>query len=232
MAGWPALEETADGAWRIRLSEGFTGRANSLNVLEPADDAGLERRLAAALALFAARGLPPVVRVTPLTPPALLGRLAAEGWVAYGHSLVMTRRLAAGAAADPPALSPSAAWLDAMAMTMEFSRAKRDAIGRKLAHAGARTGYFLALEEGEPVATTMAALTEGGVGLFEVGVAPAQRRRGSGAAIVGQALAWAAAEGADRAFLQVTASNAPAVALYRRLGFVPIYGYRYMRPPP
>ncbi|MBN9010017.1 MAG: GNAT family N-acetyltransferase [Rhizobiales bacterium] len=68
------------------------------------------------------------------------------------------------------------------------------------------------------------------VGLFEVGVEASQRRQGHGERIVTEALGWAKARGAHTAFLQVTASNHGAIALYSRLGFVKRYGYRYLAP--
>ena len=48
---------------------------------------------------------------------------------------------------------------------------------------------------------------------------PAARRKGVGAALLAGALAALKAEGADQCFLEVRAANAPALALYRRLGF-------------
>jgi ribosomal-protein-alanine N-acetyltransferase len=50
-------------------------------------------------------------------------------------------------------------------------------------------------------------------------VAPASRRRGLATAILRHVIADAAASGATRATLEVRASNAAALGLYRRLGF-------------
>ena len=44
------------------------------------------------------------------------------------------------------------------------------------------------------------------------------------------ALKWARQRGACRAWLQVEADNAAALALYRSLGFAEAYGYHYRRP--
>ncbi len=52
-----------------------------------------------------------------------------------------------------------------------------------------------------------------------VGVVPEHRNRGLGSALVGQALRGFRAVGLPRAYLEVTAENADAVRLYRRLGF-------------
>jgi len=55
-----------------------------------------------------------------------------------------------------------------------------------------------------------------------VAVTPAARRRGAGTALVAAALADAARAGALAAHLEVRASNAAAIALYQRLGFVAV----------
>jgi ribosomal-protein-alanine N-acetyltransferase len=55
-----------------------------------------------------------------------------------------------------------------------------------------------------------------------VAVAPAARRRGTGTALVAAVLADAARSGAVAAHLEVRASNAAAIALYQRLGFVAV----------
>jgi [ribosomal protein S18]-alanine N-acetyltransferase len=52
-------------------------------------------------------------------------------------------------------------------------------------------------------------------------VAPAHRRRGVGSALVQGCMTWAAKNGASAIRLEVRASNEPAIALYRGLGFRP-----------
>lgn len=58
------------------------------------------------------------------------------------------------------------------------------------------------------------------VGVLAIGVAAAARRRGVAAALLGYLVDHAAACGLERLELTVRADNAPAHALYRRLGFV------------
>jgi ribosomal-protein-alanine N-acetyltransferase len=60
------------------------------------------------------------------------------------------------------------------------------------------------------------------VEILLVVVAPAARRYGVGTALVAAALADAARTGARAAHLEVRASNAAAIALYQRLGFVAV----------
>lgn len=59
-----------------------------------------------------------------------------------------------------------------------------------------------------------------------------KRNRGFGGKLVNALLAWAAEKGATEAYLQVVATNDPAVRLYRRLGFTDAYTYWYRIPPP
>lgn len=57
------------------------------------------------------------------------------------------------------------------------------------------------------------------VQLLNVAVAMGARRRGIGRALVLDMLAYARERGAVRVLLEVRSSNAPAIALYERLGF-------------
>lgn len=56
--------------------------------------------------------------------------------------------------------------------------------------------------------------------LEAVVTAPAWRRRGVGAALVGAVAAWSRAVGAERLVLEARASNAAALQMYLRQGFV------------
>lgn len=55
--------------------------------------------------------------------------------------------------------------------------------------------------------------------ILNLGVRADVRRRGIGRALVDAAFAWGAAHGARRAFLEVRASNAAAIAFYAAFGF-------------
>ncbi len=65
----------------------------------------------------------------------------------------------------------------------------------------------------------------------DIGVRPAYQRRGLGEALMRWALAWCREQGLPRATLEVRLNNEPALALYRKLGFVPgTSGLTYRRP--
>ena len=64
-------------------------------------------------------------------------------------------------------------------------------------------------------------------GLYDVVTATARRGEGHARRLCVHMLAHAARAGATTAYLQVEADNAPARALYRRLGFVDGYAYHY-----
>ena len=74
----------------------------------------------------------------------------------------------------------------------------------------------------DDLAVGIAVEADGLVGLFCLAVEPARRREGLGTALVRTLLAGSRA---SVAYLQVDERNAPAVALYQRLGFVEAYRY-------
>lgn len=69
------------------------------------------------------------------------------------------------------------------------------------------------------------------VGFRSIEVAPEHRRRGLALRVMEALLDWGAEQGATTAYLQVLADNAPALALYERLGFTEHHRYRYLVAP-
>jgi ribosomal protein S18 acetylase RimI-like enzyme len=80
--------------------------------------------------------------------------------------------------------------------------------------------------EGKPVAAGLCVRDADLAGLFSLRTLRAFRRRGYGSALLRALAADAHAAGAQRLYLQVEDDN-PALALWGRFGFTPVYGYHY-----
>jgi diaminopimelate decarboxylase len=82
-----------------------------------------------------------------------------------------------------------------------------------LALRGSRVVGHLTIQRDDDPAT-------GHVATLAIAVAPDERRRGVGSALMAAAVGWARAVGVDKLMLSVYPDNRAAIALYRRFGFV------------
>ena len=78
--------------------------------------------------------------------------------------------------------------------------------------------FALACEDGLVLVRVVGTESE----LLGLGVTPAARRRGTGSALLREALKQAARRGATAMFLEVAETNSPALALYKRHNFAPV----------
>lgn len=233
LRAWPGIEVEWDGQWVRRASGGYTKRANSVQCLDPVDDGDVEARIAAAVAWFAARNLPPVFRMTPLAGPSLAAALDRLGWQNIDASYQFAMPLgpveadARGrifAVRDP-------AWLalqQKLSGYDDMRRAKLEALLAALQVEACGVALFDAA--GVPVASALMAIADGIVVTGNVVTAADQRRKGYGAAMMATGHAWAHAAGARVAALNVQADNIGAQALYRGLGYSRQYDYHYRLP--
>ncbi len=81
------------------------------------------------------------------------------------------------------------------------------------------------------VAVARGVLTDDWLGVTAVTVAERARRGGLATSLTRALQSWAVDAGARWCYLQVVSGNAPARALYRRLGFIEHHRYHYRRPP-
>lgn len=233
---FPSTTSHYDGTWAIRLTAGHPAkRLNSVNPLDPYDHGDLEKRLELARLRFEGFGRPLIFRQTPLAPPALDDLLDAKGWSRFEESLVMSAPLDEAVladAVDQVPLQDVGRWVDAYLSLSGEPAERKPGLVEIISGIEVQAGLFLVEDDdGRPISAVRCVRDGNLAGIFELETEPALRRQGHGRAVLSTALKWAVAQGADTAWLQVVADNAPAIGLYREAGFDEAYRYCYRTAP-
>ncbi|MBV2141893.1 GNAT family N-acetyltransferase [Falsochrobactrum sp. TDYN1] len=228
---WPAACVEYDGAWAVRLTEGYSSRRlNSVNPLDPGDTRNIEARVERVAGRFQSFGRRPCFRLTPLAPVELDAHLEAVGWKRFEESIVMTcdlQKLDLAGAGDVVPLDDMERFADGSQAIHERAPELRSGFCEILARIGPNKGMFVLERDGRAVSNALCVQDGEMAGLFDVGTLPAERRKGHGRAIIASALKWAKSEGAKTAWLQIGADNAAGIALYEAFGFQEAYRYAY-----
>lgn len=228
--GWPALESRDVGGWRLRLSGGYTKRANSINALGPEFSTDIE----ALEAPYRDHGQVPAWRLTPLAPREAVAMLAVRGYRATERSLLQVCPLHDRFRADPAVAisqTPSPAWIEAFATHSPVKPEHRGTMQKMLQTIAQPVGFAFVQHEGRPMAMAIGAVEGDHMGLFDVLVMPEARRQGLARRVTESLYAWAWERGARHAYLQVVATNQAAMPLYEAQGFRTAYAYEYRIPP-
>jgi len=229
---WPAGEIVEYDGWELRCADGFSGRANSVLPIGESS-LRLETKLRFCHEWFDQRGVRLEVRCTPLCEPGIDEKLARMGYSLDRPTHVMVAdhggSMAPGTGVPPE--TPDDDWWQAMAQLWNIAAERRMAWRGIIERIALPAAYALVTNGGDGVAAGLGVVDGSWLGLFEIVVAPGWRRRGHGREVTRSLLAWGAARGARHAFLQVVASNAPAIALYESLGFRHLYDYWYRQEP-
>jgi N-acetylglutamate synthase len=233
---WPAtVTERVDGGWVLRATPGLDrGRSNHAltpcRTVDAAEIPGAIRRVES----FAGRhDIAPGIQVSPLSmQEPLSAELDRRGWGTRWPVLVMAaaRDENVWSCGDVPGSvmredRATPEWLAAWGRCESRSRAEVDAHAATVFSCLAGHATFAQLDD---AAVGIAVEGDGLVGLFCLAVDPARRRSGLGTALVRALLAGSSA---SIAYLQVEESNAPAIALYSRLGFAELYRYSHRTAP-
>lgn len=231
-ASAPPQQRWLDG-WLLRFCPGKAKRARCVNAVA-AGRLPAREKLELAEAVFAEAGLPMIVRITPFTLPSglddLLGSL---GLQRFDDTRVMVLERLDGIAAPalPSGTTVQPIGLEAFAQRVGALRgsplAQRQAHAQRLAQSPVPFSAFELKADGEVLACGQFAIEGDLVGLYDVYTAEPARGRGLARLLCTQLLAQALANGARHAYLQVDADNAPARAVYHRLGFADGYAYHY-----
>jgi GNAT superfamily N-acetyltransferase len=231
--------------WLLRACPVKAKRSRCIYPLAPGRLA-LADRLARAREVYQAAGLPLVLRLTPLVPVEGSGGLLDDELHRLGLARIDDTRvmihadLAAADLSDALPVSDDmsgrchvqpcdpALFAELIGDLRGTPAPQRAAHARRLQLAPVRhVALTLRDASGELLACGQYAREDRRVGLFDVAVPAHRRGQGWARRLCVTLLAQARDEGARLAYLQVEADNAPARAIYHRLGFADGYGYHY-----
>jgi ribosomal protein S18 acetylase RimI-like enzyme len=216
LALWPGLETRPLGEWVLRTDPAPTGRllkrANSCLALG-SPGRPLAEAVEEVLAFYAARGRAPMMQVE--AGAEVEAALRAGGWVPLGRGEASFR------AAPLSRLHRLLRSRGAGSAAPEATRVGENAAAVALHGAdGTRVAAGSAVLDGEWLAVHGLTVDE------------RHRRRGLATAVMAGLVEWGAEQGARTVWLHVETDNAPALALYERLGFSEHHVVRYLVPGP
>lgn len=225
---WRGLEEERFGDWLLRAGGGFTGRANSVLVVGRPPEP-LPQAVATVTRWYADRGLRPRAQVPMPGGTAADGALDAAGWHRDDDNLVLTAPITGWPSASMPVElrpEPDDAWLSGY----RYRGTPLPAVARQVLLA-ADGPVFASVRLDDPPAPLAAVargvLSDGWLVVTAVTVEDRYRRQGLATAVMAALGAWAHEQGGHSCLLQVAGDNAPALALYARLGFTEHHRYHY-----
>ena len=230
--GLPALRTQYYDGWILRLSEGYSRRANSVTPLYHST-MPLDRKLAHCESIFEDAALPCIFKMTNASQPLDLDRhLKIMGYGRDADTVVQMRMIDAGVSMPSKVElreEPEDEWFKTWERLSP--RTEHSCILRTLlANAPPSGVYALVRKNGEAVGCARAACSGHLLGLFDLLVAPEYRGQGFGTKLVAARMSWGYEQGARLAYLQVMANNEPAHGLQRKLGFEDVYTYWYRVP--
>jgi N-acetylglutamate synthase len=230
-----AFQSLVYDGWLIGYRKGPTKRLRCVNPFYPSS-LPLEEKIDYCARFYAAARLPVIFRLLPFSqPPALDTHLERIGWERFERTLVLRAALSGAPIVAVPGVQvdivPPPDWEQTVAPLLDVTadalpQMIERARNHPLPHAGA-----IIRRDGVAVACGLLKLEHDHAGLFAVHTASALRGQGLARAIVAALLSVAVQRGARIAYLQVTADNDAALALYRHFAFAPAYDYWYRARP-
>ncbi|MFB4306156.1 GNAT family N-acetyltransferase [Actinomadura sp. GTD37] len=227
--GQPAEHVEDAGGWWLRLAPHCSWWVETVLPHGDVRPGELIRRIAETEKFYAAHDAVPRFQLTPqVCPEGLDAVLEKRGYRRHG-SVSLQVASAAAVSGREPALKvrlderPTREWFETWQAVNGYSRAEWE----MLARIDRLSAYASALIGDEVVAVGRAVADTGWAGVFSMVTLPRARGKGAAHSVLTALSDWAAANNADRLYLQVERDNTPALRLYGRAGFAEICTYHY-----
>ena len=224
---WPSNSVEIFGQWQIRISKGFSYRANSVLPIgaapfgEPASE--LPESIDYVISKYLEHKLDPVFHVSLPVHQELDDYLEKNGWESPYEILVMV-----GDTRDLIYKEHQGEIIEASKLTQSWLGLQGDQSVNEILE-----GYpskFIELKiANKAVAVGRLSIADGWGILTRIFVAEDKRRMGFGIAIVSEMARSAVAVGCNKLALQVNSDNYEAVKLYEKMGFKVHHTYRYRK---
>ena len=216
---WPALNTAVIDGWLWRSSGGASQRANSVSTISftGSDTAAA---IDAVEARYQAAAMPARFHTYDHTAPAgLAAHLRDRGYTEGEATLTMFKPLEP-TTAPPGAECRDHPWDEWSDVYLGAITASRRTVNQEILRAVPRPcGFFGHRHNGRIISTALCVIGFNCAVAECVATITEGRQTGGARTVMASLLHWAANQHADIAGLQVTQANAPAIGLYRSLGF-------------
>lgn len=230
---FPALQTIQYDGWAVRFGGGFTYRVNCANPMYE-ETLPIEEKLSYVESLYSSSGL--ALSIFKLHEGVERERLdkaekvlAEKGYDRLRDGNIFVCPLASFEKQSAAEVHVSGVmtdeWLDGFLTMNGTPDTQRQAAATMLKNIHYPIAAASIYENGKMIACGLGVMERGHVGLFDIYVDAACRRRGLGGDICTAIMNTGKAQGCHTAYLQVLADNFGARALYRRLGYEESYGY-------
>jgi N-acetylglutamate synthase len=232
---WPALQTEHMQGFVVRYALGHTKRANAATPLYPCA-LPFETLVQEVKTRYRRAQLPPLFRMTPLSPTGLDDYLAQQGWTHFEETLTLALEI-------PKALklisveeailtleeTASPNWVQGAAKAYGLEDWQEEALFYITQQIRLPAAFVTVYVDKKPVGFGLGVQEGAFVGLYDLAIAPAMRGKGLGGRLVTSLIHWGRSKGATQAYLQVRETNHSARALYGKLGFQEAYRYHHRR---
>ena len=227
---WPSWQMQLYDGWILRFSHMYTYRTNCVEQFG-SSELPLEEKIAYCEEVYRRWKSPCVFKVTPLTRELWDPELEKRGYEVRNVTSVMCcdlDRIPAPKAHPEVELREHITdeWIEALFAIKGNATVKHLKIVPSMYAAIPKDVRRACIREnGEIIATGLGILDREYIGIYAINVEPSHRRQGLAEKICETLLYEGIKAGAQKSYLQVVQENAPAVELYKKLGFSHEYSY-------
>ena len=229
----PALATRYYDGWLLRFANNYTRRANSIHALYGSSE-NLDEKIATCEKIYTDAGMRTIFKMTEAVHPTDLdNELAQRGYRREGETGVFVLEKTPGQIIPTPTNIRSddifsQDWLSAYCHLNDVPDQHHETLRKMLRLIIPRCCFMTLLDNDKTIIGVALAVAEGDhTGIFDVVIDPAQRGKGYGKQLMHGLLAWSNNQKAKIIYLQVTAHNTAARALYHSAGFKEHYQYWY-----
>jgi ribosomal protein S18 acetylase RimI-like enzyme len=225
----PALQTMHVGGWVLRFANGYTKRANSINPIYDSTSI-VEEKIWFCEQLYRSKNLPVVFKMTSAVHPENLDAILDRcGYQIDSRTIVQTMDLETHASIQNAELNDTLTeeWLASFCQMNNIAEERMPVMRQMLGNIIPQKCFAAIRQHDQIVACGLAVLQNEYVGFYDIVTDAAFRKQGLSKRLMSSLLTWGKDNGARKAYLQVMLNNAPALQLYSRLGFQPVYQYWY-----
>lgn len=234
MNAWPSLQTILYDGWVLRVSSGYTKRANSVNPLYESH-LELKQKIDYCQKFYENLGLPVIYKIT--SDQSLIdldNQLEELDYIKIDETSVRVLDMSLYATSDDPSTEVSDVfteeWADSFIRCSKISKSSTKlTLKSMLNNIIGRTIWATHIIDGKAVGFGFGVINNRYVGIFDILVDESFRGKGYGKAVMNKLLMKAKNLGANKAYLQVVAGNVVAENLYKKLGFKQNYRYWYRK---